>query len=90
MEGFWRVFGRVFGWVFSWVNGWVNGGVNPTIILFFFYRIQRGYSLNGRAAILQIANLGSSPNISTGNCIEIFLLSKLDKLNLVERNSEEV
>ena len=43
--------------------------------------IKRGYSLTGKTAILHIVILGSSPNIS---------IKRLEKLNLVEQNSEDV
>ena len=46
----------------------------------------RGYSLNGKTAILHIVILGSSPNLSNVTPV----INKLEKLNLVERNSEDV
>ena len=49
-------------------------------------KIERGYSLTGKTAILHIVILGSSPNIS----ISYNIYKKLEKLNPVERNSEDV
>lgn len=48
--------------------------------------IERGYSLTGKTAILHIVILGSNPNIS----ISYNIYKKLEKLNPVERNSEDV
>ena len=41
-------------------------GSNPFKVKYYMYNI-RGYSLNGKTAILHIVNLGSSPNISMLN-----------------------
>ena len=60
-------------------------------------RTQSGYSLTGKTAILHIVILGSSPNISRFYTFFFLALAfvfldnkKLEKLNLVERNSEDV
>jgi hypothetical protein len=54
--------------------------------------VLRGYSLIGKTTILHIVILGSSPDFSIKEkkIEKKFIKYKLEKLNLVERNSEDV
>ena len=62
------------------------------------YITKRGHSLTGKTAILHIVILGSSPNVSRFFFLHVYIslfflfldYKKLEKLNLVERNSEDV
>ncbi len=51
----------------------------------YINQLCRGYSIIGSTMILHVVNLSSNLSISI-----VILTKKLDKLNLVERNTEDV